>query len=124
MKEAYQLVLLVGLVFGCSGTTVDNAGGTGGASGTIGSIGARCDSVQDCEVPQTCKSDFPYERKVCTLECSGDDDCPADAACVSDLSDYNDQAFDAAFCLVPCVTDADCPGSSCDDRAAGARFCF
>ncbi len=91
---------------------------------TVSSIGKRCSSAGDCDVEQTCKSDFAYERKVCTTSCKTDDDCPADAVCVDGIRDYDGQTLEP-FCLRPCVTNDDCSsGAVCDDRPAGARYCF
>lgn len=93
-------------------------------SARVSSIGERCTSAGSCDAGETCKSDFAYERKVCTAPCKTDDDCPTDAVCVDGIRDYNGQTLEP-FCLRPCSSNGDCPnGASCDDRPAGARYCF
>jgi hypothetical protein len=90
----------------------------------VSSIGKRCSNAGGCDTGQTCKSDFAYERQVCTASCETDDDCPTDAVCIDSVRDYNGQTLEP-FCLRPCDTNGDCPGgAACDDRPAGARYCF
>ncbi len=104
----------------CSGDVDDSSGD---APGAVSTIGKRCGSAGDCDVGQTCKSDFAFERSVCTSACTTDADCPSDAVCASGIRDYNSQTLEP-LCMRPCTTDASCGNSVCDDRPAGVRYCF
>jgi hypothetical protein len=116
------LALLTALSVGacaCSGESSEASPRT-----QVSSIGKRCTSAGSCDAGETCKSDFAYERKVCTAACKTDDDCPTDAVCVDGIRDYNGLILEP-FCLRPCSSNTDCPGgATCDDRPTGARYCF
>lgn len=72
-------------------------------------VGARCDKVADCE--DRClgpSAEFP--DGFCSVDCSNNNDCPANAACVD---------REGSVCLFQCVNNSDCdflgPGWSCRD---------
>ncbi len=115
------LVSLLGALGACSGDVTDEA--NEGADGAVSTIGKRCSTAKNCDVGQICKSDFAFERRVCTEACTKDEDCPSDAVCVDGISDYNGQSLEP-FCLRVCASDAQCGGSECDARPAGEQYCF
>lgn len=139
MNRIRVLLVSVGLLTGCSGSEPDSGSereASGGSAATIepvetsfmressSTLGARCAVDEDCESAEHCKSDFPYERLICSAPCEANADCPLGASCVEGLHDYNEDTFITAFCMIPCETDAECPGSECDDRPADSSFCF
>lgn len=82
-----------------------------GGSDVSRELGARCDVTSECD--DRCLApgaDFP--GGLCTLDCSSNDDCPGDAACVDD---------EGGVCLFSCAVDGDCAflgaGWACQERA-------
>ncbi|MEO8700073.1 MAG: hypothetical protein ABI867_08520 [Kofleriaceae bacterium] len=68
------------------------------ASNVSRDLGARCDVTDDCS--ERCLppgEDFP--DGLCTLDCSDDQECPAEASCVD---------REGGVCLFRCSVDTDC----------------
>lgn len=83
MKVA--LVLLPFLVGGCQDSNVSRE------------LGAECTSDKDCD--DVCADGGNYPDGMCTLHCETDDDCPSEAACVSDQG---------GICLYRCANNDQC----------------
>jgi hypothetical protein len=94
-------VVLLGLA-ACGGSDVSRA------------VGARCDVSADCDDRCLAPSN-DYPDGFCTLTCDTDDECPSDAACVSN---------EGGVCLFVCDGDPSCaflgPSWTCQALSAKA----
>jgi hypothetical protein len=92
-----------------------------------GEIGFRCTTQSSCAVELECKSDFFFERKVCTKSCGSPEECPEGTECLNDIPDLWGGLV-GPFCLRPCETQPDCEtilGSDCDQyEPLTQSYCF
>lgn len=135
MKNALIVLLfLVGfLSSGCSDTEDERPdGGTGdvdlaSAAPRLGEIGTRCTTAGTCDVGLECRSNFFFERSVCTKACTVAADCSGGTVCVDDIPAY-DATLVGPYCLRPCALQPECAavlGSDCDTHdSLTARYCF
>jgi hypothetical protein len=93
-----------------------------------GDVGARCAGAGDCAAGLHCRSDFFYERSVCTQSCGDAMACPAGTECVEAIPSFDDGVL-GPYCLRPCATSSECEGvlgSECDtyEGLDELRYCF
>jgi hypothetical protein len=120
---------MVDTVYLDTGSELIEWGDSDSDSGYVyGQVGTRCPTAGYCDVDLECRTDFFYERRVCTIACDmAQDNCPEGSVCVDNIPDY-DGGVIGPYCLRPCTYQADCEtilGSDCDtiDGLLG-RFCF
>jgi hypothetical protein len=108
MRQRFVILGVFALFVSACG---DGGGGVAGSDSTL--VGAACAENAECDL-LLCQQGDEMPGGICTVSCSGNQDCPSRSACAVLTPGW--------LCMVSCAGDADCrPQYSCQNAVQAPR---